>query len=229
MLWWGTFLGAVREQAMIAWDYDVDLVCFIRPHVCMTEVWHGMTSSLRAFGYTLSRHGKKFRISPNNPLTWAPWQELCQEVRERNPKLSRREIFQTAASHWQQGKQAKQPHGKNCIDIEFYYITDRSPIEVAGSQKITVKFNQVFPSAISPFGPLYMRIPRTTAVLEAEYGSTCLTTPACKQLAGSGGTGTWFEVPVGVRRSVWPTCPLKRCAELTDGSNAAMGIATSSS
>ena len=135
MLWWGSFLGAVREQAMIAWDYDVDIVCFVRPHVCMTTVWHGVSSSLRALGYTLSQHGMKFRVSPHNPLTWAPWQELCQEVRERNPKLSRREILQTAASHRQQGQQAKQPHGKNCVDIEFYHITERAPIEVAGSRK----------------------------------------------------------------------------------------------
>ena len=28
MLFWGRHLGSIREQALIAWDYDVDLAVF---------------------------------------------------------------------------------------------------------------------------------------------------------------------------------------------------------
>ena len=135
MLWWGTFLGAVREQAMIAWDYDVDLVCFVRPEVSIVSVWQGVCASLRPLGYQLTQHGSKYRISPSNPLAWAPYQELYQEVREHNPNLSRRQIMQQTASHWQQGQQAQQPHGKNCVDVEVYHVHKNSDIDIQGSGK----------------------------------------------------------------------------------------------
>ena len=31
LLFWGSHLGAVRGQAMIAWDYDGDLAVFMKP------------------------------------------------------------------------------------------------------------------------------------------------------------------------------------------------------
>ena len=124
-----------------------------------------------------------------------------------------------AASHWQQGQQAKQPHGKNCVDVEFYVVKGQSALAVAGTTKISMNFDQLFPSVTCPFGPLMVRIPRTAAILEAEYGKTCLTSRVYKQLSGSGTLSSWLEVPFGVRRAVWPTCSLKRCAGLTNGNH----------
>ena len=55
MLGWGTHLGAVRDQAMIAWDYDVDFVCFCKPHVDVNKLLHGVCVALRPLGYNLTQ------------------------------------------------------------------------------------------------------------------------------------------------------------------------------
>ena len=64
VLWRGTHLGCARDQAMIAWDYDADLAVFTADGVNFDAVWKLAEYKLSAFGYVLSQHGEKYRVSP---------------------------------------------------------------------------------------------------------------------------------------------------------------------
>ena len=72
MLWWGSHLGAIRDQALIAWDYDIGLVCLCKPRVCMATIWHGVSASLAPLGYKLTQHGDIYHISLEKPLSLGP-------------------------------------------------------------------------------------------------------------------------------------------------------------
>ena len=48
--WWGTELGSRREQAIIAWDYDVDLAVFVSPGVDIDSLWRQAKSMLEPLG-----------------------------------------------------------------------------------------------------------------------------------------------------------------------------------
>ena len=100
VLWWGSHLGSIRDQGMIAWDYDGDLAVFITEDCNFDNIWHLASKPLAALGYRLSTHGSKFRAGPIDPLCWAPYKELYQQVREKNPSASRSDNMHTVAELW---------------------------------------------------------------------------------------------------------------------------------
>ena len=104
VLWWGTHLGSVRDQAMIAWDYDVDLAIFHAPDCNVDSLWRLGSDKLRALGYVVSKHGSKYRICPADPLAWAPYKELYQETREAN-SLPRSELMRLVGKNGPQAKE----------------------------------------------------------------------------------------------------------------------------
>ena len=50
-LMWGSFLGAVRDHAMAAWDFDVDIAVFLAMGVDWATVWTPLTHHMSQLGY----------------------------------------------------------------------------------------------------------------------------------------------------------------------------------
>ena len=50
MLFWGSHLGSIREQALIAWDYDVDLAVFYH-EADFALIWNSAKRQLLHLGY----------------------------------------------------------------------------------------------------------------------------------------------------------------------------------
>ena len=89
MLFWGSHLGSIREQALIAWDYDVDLAVFYHEDD-FALIWNSAKRQLQHLGYVCTQHSaQKYRVAPKNPAAWHPYQELYQETREKKQSLSR--------------------------------------------------------------------------------------------------------------------------------------------
>ena len=89
LLFWGSHLGSLREQGLISWDYDADLVVFHHSHDFDT-IANLAKEQLAKMNYACTQHStQKFRVAPMEPAAWAPYQELYQEVRERNRGLGR--------------------------------------------------------------------------------------------------------------------------------------------
>ena len=206
-------LGSVRDQAMIAWDYDADLAIFHAPNCDMEEVWHLASEWLKSLGYTTTKHGVKYRICPPDPLTWVPYKELYQETRESH-SLGRNGLLKLVAQKWKRGERAKAPHGSNCIDIESYAITPGTNISIPGSKHtINCPAKKLFPTADGVLGPLKLRVPRTTDVLMDEYGRGCMQERVAKTFNGNGCVKCdHVVVPNGWRHSVWPNKALSRCS-----------------
>ena len=88
LLFWGSHLGSLREQGLISWDYDADLAVFHHSHDFDT-IADLAKEQLAKMNYACTQHStQKFRV-PLEPAAWAPYQELYQEVRERNRGLDR--------------------------------------------------------------------------------------------------------------------------------------------
>ena len=84
LLWWGTHLGSVREQAMIAWDYDVDLVVFVAAGTDIDMIWGAVCQPFAAHGYNMCKDCSfKFRVSPSDPLAWVRWNHTSK-IQQRN-------------------------------------------------------------------------------------------------------------------------------------------------
>ena len=102
--WWGTELGSRREQAIIAWDYDVDAAVFLSPGVDIDSLWRQVRDILEPLGLCGSQHkDSKFRFSPSHPVAWHPWRELYQETREKNMTRGRAKLTKLVASQWRRG------------------------------------------------------------------------------------------------------------------------------
>ena len=208
VLFWGSHLGSLREQGLIAWDYDADLAVFYHGNDFETT-WNFAKVQLSRLGYTCIKHSKqKFRVTPAKPAAWSPYKELLHETREQNQGLNRATLNQKAASRWRRGIRAKQPHGSNCVDIEIYQVSQNSDLKLLGSQTIQASCADIFPTAVGVFGPLRFAIPRTPSMLFAEYGRDCLQQSRVKLLPGK----TFADVPSCVRRVAWPACSLSKAA-----------------
>jgi hypothetical protein len=210
VLWWGTHLGSVRDQALIAWDYDIDLAVFYHGDHGFDDTWNIASNALRKLGYRTTKHGNKFRLGPQNPAAWAPWQELYQSVYEKQP-MARPQLVKEVARRWQQGEQSKHPHGQNCIDIEVYKMQRAKPFTILGTTPFQLAAKDVFPTKIGVFGPLVFNVPQSTLVLEKEYGKKCISQRMAKVKNAKGGVLRWTEVPSDKRRSAWPACQLQHC------------------
>ena len=83
MLFGGTHLGSFREQALIAWDYDVALAVLYHGDD-FDGIWNSATRQLQSLGCVCTHHSaQKYRVAPTNLATWNPYQELDQETQER--------------------------------------------------------------------------------------------------------------------------------------------------
>ena len=182
VLFWGSHLGSLRDQALIAWDYDVEYACF-------------------------QHSAHKYRIAPKSPAAWDPYRELYQEICQETPGLGRAQLTTITASRWRQGFRAKQPHGSNCIDIETYCVQPNSALNLLASKPCRMLLDQLFPTAVGVFGPLLFSIPRTPAMLFHEYGEDCMQQRQAKVKKRS--RTTWTTVPSYHRRAVWPTTSLR--------------------
>ena len=214
VLWWGTHLGSVRDQAMIAWDYDIDLAIFHAPHCNVDSLWRFASDKLRALGYVVAKHGSKYRICPADPLAWAPYKELYQETREAN-SLPRSELMRLVGKKWTSGERAKQPHGSNCVDVDMIEVNPgKKNVQIPGSTKIySCPTKELFPTADGVFGPLKLRVPRTSYVLQKEYGKKCLQERRIKTLRSNASVSSQqFSMPTGWRHSVWPNKVIYRCS-----------------
>ena len=213
VLFWGTHLGSLREQALIAWDYDVDLAVFYHGKD-FEYAWKLCKAQLGHMNYVCTQHSAhKFRVAPPNPATWSPWRELYQETRENNPRLNRAELNKTTGSRWRQGVRAKQPHGSNCVDIEIYRVQPDTPLKLFGSKPIPSLPSNIFPTAVGVFGPLQFAIPRTPSMLLAEYGKDCLQRRKVKLKTKAGHTAVWGTVVENTRHAAWPAIPLRHAKE----------------
>ena len=56
VLWWGSHLGAARDQGLIAWDYDVDIAVFCKPSVAPDVLWRSVRCVLQPLGYSLAQY-----------------------------------------------------------------------------------------------------------------------------------------------------------------------------
>ena len=212
LLWWGTHLGSVREQALIAWDYDADLAIMTTPDLDFDAVWAVAQGVLTPHGYRCTQHGVKFRIAPPKALVWAPFKELYQETREANPRDSRATLVQKTSRAWNAGKTARRPHGCNCIDMEVYKVMPGKPLHVLGNNVSSIALPKLFPTAFGVFGPLRFRIPRTPSILQSEYGQDCLKTRRYKAFTAAGHVRRDMDlVPHDCRRALWPCVPIERC------------------
>ena len=215
VLFWGTHLGAVRDQAMIAWDYDGDLAVFLRHGASFASLWQLVQIPLTKLGYRCTHHStNKYRIGPKDPMCWAPYKELYQETREKCNE-SRQVILKKCAKLWTAGKRSTNPHGSNCIDIEVYddsrWRLSQKAFQIFGSQPFLMTSRNLFPTRPQAFGPLQFKIPRSTRVLEVEYGATCTTVPIVKEFTRGGVMKLQSgPPPKSLRRAAWPYTELQR-------------------
>ena len=71
MLFWGSHVGSIREQALIVWDYDVDLAVFYHEDD-FALIWNSAKRQLQHLGYVCTQHSAhKYRVAPK-PCHMAP-------------------------------------------------------------------------------------------------------------------------------------------------------------
>ena len=211
LLWWGSHLGSARDQGLIAWDYDADLAVVHVPGCDVQQVWRSAKKSLEILGYRCTQHGNKYRVGPCDPIMcWAPYKELYQHVRERQPLASRPDVMRMTAKQWKEGKKAISPHA-NCVDIEMYEVSPNNAVKVRGTTAFSLALQHLFPTASGVFGPLRFRVPSTVKVLTQEYGPDCMSVRKVKTLTKNGSVGKSVQIPHDCRHSIWPCVPLQRC------------------
>ena len=152
MIFWGTRLGSVREQAVIAWDYDGDMAIFLKPGVTFDSLSRRAVLALTKFGYRCTqRNSWKYRVPPQKPMCWAPHKELYQEVLARGQSLNRAQIAKRASAPWNSGTQAARPHGSNSIDVEVCTVSTDS-LTIRGARPLNVKASGVFSNSHGVLG-----------------------------------------------------------------------------
>ena len=216
---WGTEMGSRRDQALIAWDYDVDLAVFITDDFDLGGLWRRVSEKMVACCLRCFEHnpGFKFRMSPDSPLAWTSHRERYQETRLEHPGTSRSQLLRMAARAKAAGVPIKHPSGCNCVDVEVYRVVPNKPIQIKGSQTFEVDPSDMFPIVEGIFGPLRIPLPRTPVCLDREYGGQWRHARVCKRVS-NGGKGKEERIPGdSVRRCAWPSVPLESCEHLRCG------------
>ena len=224
---WGTELGSRRDQGMISYDYDVDLAVFKTADLDFPSVWEQARSILEPLGLRLlsSLKDRKYRICPMEPLAFRRWRELYQQMRQDNPTLSRPRLIALTTAASAHGGQPEAPRGCNCIDIEIITVPPRQGFYVCGSEKILVTPVDCFPTVEGIFGPLRIPLPRTPAILDAEYGIQWRHSRQPK--APVPGTSKFKSRAVdcpGVLRVVWPATALDYAESALGGGFVGAGL-----
>ena len=120
----GTGLGSRRDNALIAGDYDVDLVAFITPSFDFGSLWRQAAETIEPMGVRMFCHERdfKYRICPPQPLAYGDWRERYQGARVANPGTTRAGLAKIASESRQRGKPVEAPSGSNCLDSEVYIV-----------------------------------------------------------------------------------------------------------
>ena len=96
VLMWGSFLGAVRDQAMAAGDYDVDIAAFLVEDVDWATVWAPLTRYMGQLGYkTAELNDRHFRVYPRDPLPWSEFAAMRNRLSSEGG-LSRSQLEKAA-------------------------------------------------------------------------------------------------------------------------------------
>ena len=216
---WGTELGARRDQALIAWDYDVDLAAFITPNFDFCSLWCKATEILEPLGLRMLCHSPdfKYRICPQHALAYNDWKERYQLARLENPGTARSGLSTIASASRRRSEPLQSPSGANCLDIEVYRVKPLSHLTIQGSKKIKMSCAELFPIVEGAFGPLRVPVPASPMILDAEYGSQWRHTRSAKVIEPSGRSGYVDVTSAHTRRCVWPSVPLHSCSELLGG------------
>ena len=159
---------------MIDWDYNAHVAVAHVPGCNVQQVWRSANTTLDMLGYHCTQHGNTYQISPCDPMCWAPCKDLYQQVRERPPCESRRDVVRMTAKQWKEGETATLPHGSNCVDIEMYEVSPNNAVKVRGATTFSLALQHLSPTASGVFGPLPCSAPSTVWFLKQEYGSGCV-------------------------------------------------------
>ena len=148
MLWRRSHLASARDQGL------VDLGLRRRLSSCSCAGMRCSTSVALATKHKKcsTQHGNKYRVSPCDPMCWAPCHELYQQVRERPPWASRRDVMRMTAKQWKEGKTATSPHGSSCVDREIYEVSPNSAVKVRGTTACSLALHHLFPTSSGVFG-----------------------------------------------------------------------------
>ena len=219
---WGTEIGARRDHALLAWDYDVDVAAFITPNFDFSSVWRKTAEVLEPLGLRLIKYKIaagaqwpwKYRICPTHALAFNDWKERYQLAHLNNPGTSRGTLCRIASQSRSRGEPLQSPSGCNCLDLEVYIVKPLMPLTIRGSQNIKVSCADLFPIVEGIFGPLRIPLPASPTILDAEYGSKWRSTPSAKVITPDGKSQYVDVTSANTRRSVWPSSSLHSCGEL---------------
>ena len=212
---WGTELGARREQALIAWDYDVDLAVFKTPNFDFGAAWAELRRVLEPLGLSCREHtaGLKYRVCPETPLVFNTFKELRHEIKEAGSAQGRASIALKAGAKLRSGGQPVAPTGDNCLDLEVYTVT-KAPMNIRGSNRFQVTAEECFPVVEGVFGPLRVPLLRSPVVLKKEYGLQWSSTRLVKN--NNGTYKTKAAAPLA-KRAAWPSMELSDCGPFLGG------------
>ena len=219
---WGTEIGARRDHALLAWDYDVDVAAFITPNFDFSSVWRKTAEVLEPLGLRLIKYKIaagaqwpwKYRICPTHALAFNDWKERYQLAHLNNPGKSRGTLCRIASQSRSRADPLQSPSGCNCLDLEVYIVKPLMPLTIRGSQNIKVSCADLFPIVEGIFGPLRIPLPASPTILDAEYGSKWRSTPSAKVITPDGKSQYVDVTSANTRRSVWPSSSLHSCGEL---------------
>ena len=122
----------------------------------------------------------------------------------------------------EKGDAPSHPIGPHFIDIGVKVVKPNEPVVIiegaaSGATKkartgISVDPKKLFPIVEGFFGPLRIPLPRTSAVLDAEYTRQWRTEYAIKTMTTKSGVGKYAGVlDKNDRRAIHPSVPLKGC------------------
>ena len=216
---WGTEMGARRDQALIAWDYDVDVAAFITPNFDFSSLWRKAAEILEPLGLRMFCHSAdfKYRISPKHALAYNDWTERYQLAHAENPGEGRSRLAQIARDSRKHFEPLQSPSGANCLDLEVYRVKPLTNLTIKGSKKISVSCAELFPIVEGVFGPLRVPLPASPNILDAEYGRQWRHTRSAKVIRPHGRSRYVDVTSAHTRRCVWPSVPLHSCSELLGG------------
>ena len=224
---WGTELGARREQALIAWDYDVDLAVFITEDFVFSELWLEVKKALEPLGLQCLEHDKgyKFRIAPLQPVAFNYWQARRHEAKLNNPGLARPKLLQLASIRRKHHEVLQNPTGINCVDIEVHTVKaasqrDNAPLTIGMTGQACGKFEaspqSIFPIVEGILGPLRIPLPHSPRMLSREYGEDWATVRRMKVVDGK--CKSRLDLVRGTfKRCAWPSIRLQDCEALAGG------------
>lgn len=216
---WGTEMGARRDQGIIAWDYDVDLAAFVTPHFDFGSLWDKAKEELKPLGLRMICHATdfKYRISPIHALTHNDWKERYHLAHLQNPGVGRGGVAKIASLSRRRMEPLQSPSGPNCLDLEVYTVTPHKSIIIRGSKNITISCGKLFPIVEGILGPLRVPLPATSRVLDAEYGIQWRHTRSAKVIRPDGRSSYVKLTCPSARRCVWPAKQLRGCTDLLGG------------